>query len=396
MKIWKDLDHCNIVRFVGFVIEVSGAVPEAALVSEWCSNGNLTQYLHHNPSCDRVSLLLDVTRGLTYLHNHDPVVIHGDLKPLNILIDDAGRAKLCDFGLSLVADGLTTGHTSSETGFTLRYCAPEVLESGTNTPSSDIYSFACTCIKILFDNEPFPSLKNDAKLMDAIRLGQSPWNWDLSHREEKVLSSCCAFFPHMRPGMREILQSLTDATDAYAKPNPCSDVEISKPLVPRAMPSADINVIPATPPPHPITWNPDHVVNPPKDGPAGRDPVAMAQSLAPKGGRELLARDSDDYRSRFGHILAQLRQTVPGALGSMPQGRTPQTQNEWAGSTAETLKLRFDAIITQLDRGMRQHFGVVSETETESAPALIDPSVAGNLKGKRHRKRRSRKPLKAQ
>ncbi|KAF8339779.1 kinase-like domain-containing protein [Cantharellus anzutake] len=82
MKIWKSLDHGNIVEFIGFAIERRDGVPEAALVSEWCSNGNLVQYLQCKPSCSRLPLLLDVARGLTYLHDRDPVVVHGDLKPV--------------------------------------------------------------------------------------------------------------------------------------------------------------------------------------------------------------------------------------------------------------------------------------------------------------------------
>ncbi|KAF8343844.1 uncharacterized protein EI90DRAFT_3027312 [Cantharellus anzutake] len=51
------MDHGNIVEFIGFAIEVRGEVPEAALVSEWCSNGNLVEYLHEKPTCDRLPLV---------------------------------------------------------------------------------------------------------------------------------------------------------------------------------------------------------------------------------------------------------------------------------------------------------------------------------------------------
>ncbi|KAF8317489.1 kinase-like domain-containing protein [Cantharellus anzutake] len=210
MKAWKDLDHGNIVKFIGFAIEVRGAVLEAALVSEWCSNGNLVQYLRRKPSCDRLPLLLDVARGLTYLHDHDPVVIHGDLKPLNILISEAERAKLCDFGLSWIADGLTTGYTSSGPAFTSRYCAPEVFDSDIKTTCSDVYSFACTCTMILFDESPFPSLKKEAELFDALKSGRSPWDWKQSSPVEKILSSCCAVSPDARLTMGEVFRSLVD------------------------------------------------------------------------------------------------------------------------------------------------------------------------------------------
>ncbi|KAF8331332.1 kinase-like domain-containing protein [Cantharellus anzutake] len=150
MKVWKDLDHENIVKFIGFAIDDRNGGPEAALVSEWCSNGNLDQYLRCKGSCNRMALVLDVARGLTYLHGRDSVVVHGDLKPPNILISDTGHAKLCDFGLSSIADGMTTGFTSSGPAFTLRYCAPEavVTDNHVKTTAGDVYSFACTCAMV--------------------------------------------------------------------------------------------------------------------------------------------------------------------------------------------------------------------------------------------------------
>ena len=57
MKVWKNLRHPNIVKFVGFAIEHNGYRINAALVSEWCKYGDVVQYLEQNPSVDRGMLV---------------------------------------------------------------------------------------------------------------------------------------------------------------------------------------------------------------------------------------------------------------------------------------------------------------------------------------------------
>ncbi|KAF8328934.1 kinase-like domain-containing protein [Cantharellus anzutake] len=120
MKVWKDLKHPNIVEFIGYAIEHEVGGVTAALVSQWCANGNVVKYLEQNPAADREMLL-------------------------NILINDTGRAQLCDFGLSRILDGLPTGQTTSDQGGTLRFLAPELLESSEEdshpTTKSDVYAF---------------------------------------------------------------------------------------------------------------------------------------------------------------------------------------------------------------------------------------------------------------
>jgi len=51
------------------------------MISPWCNNGTLVNYLKEvNPSANRLDLLVQVASGVSYLHNFKPVVVHGDLK----------------------------------------------------------------------------------------------------------------------------------------------------------------------------------------------------------------------------------------------------------------------------------------------------------------------------
>ena len=64
------------------------------------------------------------------------------------MIDENGNASLCDFGLSLTLDGGPTGYTSSDFGGSLRYLAPELLESTVRTTATDMYALGCTCMQV--------------------------------------------------------------------------------------------------------------------------------------------------------------------------------------------------------------------------------------------------------
>ena len=57
MKIWSALKHPHILEFLGFAIEVEGPDVKGILISVWCSNGNVEEYLKNNPESDRVALV---------------------------------------------------------------------------------------------------------------------------------------------------------------------------------------------------------------------------------------------------------------------------------------------------------------------------------------------------
>lgn len=122
MNIWSRLDHPNIVPLRGYALGEDGT-PE--FISPWYAFGDILTYLEKHPFADRRDLVRQVAQGLTYLHSQKPPVIHGDLKSGNVLVNSAGIAGLCDFGLSQMIADHPLGYSSLGLGMgTVRWCAP--------------------------------------------------------------------------------------------------------------------------------------------------------------------------------------------------------------------------------------------------------------------------------
>ncbi|KAI0797532.1 kinase-like protein [Abortiporus biennis] len=130
LKLLGDFDHPNIVRFLGVSVpdktDKNQNTP-VMIVSELCSNGDLFDYIRNVPPPTLYKVLcimLDVARGLEYLHTRKPAVIHRDCKSSNILITSKGTAKITDFGLAKVKQS-TRSMMRSLVG-TVNWQAPEL------------------------------------------------------------------------------------------------------------------------------------------------------------------------------------------------------------------------------------------------------------------------------
>jgi len=123
---WSDLEHENIVNLGDFNI-----FPTPYLEMELCDR--CLEY--GKPNIEKaVSIIFDIARGLRYAHERK--IIHGDIKPSNILIKD-GKAKISDWGLSKVKSEASV----SLSGMTPQYAAPEQISSkfGKADERTDIY-----------------------------------------------------------------------------------------------------------------------------------------------------------------------------------------------------------------------------------------------------------------
>lgn len=95
--------------------------------------------------------MLQVAMGINYLHHYDPkAIIHGDIKPENVVIWPNGDALVCDFGLARIHQG-ATGHTEhvgpTGTG-TQGYRAPEVTDPWTQDKPADIWALGSLFVTV--------------------------------------------------------------------------------------------------------------------------------------------------------------------------------------------------------------------------------------------------------
>lgn len=149
-----NVSHVNLVRLQGFCADESHHL----LVYEYMVNRSLDGWLFSADPArlilswgTRMSIAVDTARGLAFLHEEGrECIVHLDVKPENILLDDKFRAKLSDFGLSKLIDR-TDQHSRVPTGMrgTPGYIAPEwLMETGVSS-KSDIYSLGIVLLEIV-------------------------------------------------------------------------------------------------------------------------------------------------------------------------------------------------------------------------------------------------------
>ncbi|XP_050227222.1 G-type lectin S-receptor-like serine/threonine-protein kinase SD2-5 [Mercurialis annua] len=142
------IHHVNLVRLLGFCADKSHRL----LVYEFMYNGSLDKWIFHSPQDldwqQRKKIILDIAKGLTYLHEDcTQKIIHLDIKPQNILLDQKFNAKISDFGLSKLIDRDQSKVVTTMRG-TPGYLAPEWLSS-VITEKADIYSFGVVLLEML-------------------------------------------------------------------------------------------------------------------------------------------------------------------------------------------------------------------------------------------------------
>ncbi|XP_060672115.1 G-type lectin S-receptor-like serine/threonine-protein kinase SD2-5 [Ziziphus jujuba] len=144
------LHHFNLVKLVGFCAEKSCRL----LVYEYMINGSLDNWIfsrdrsHTLDWQTRKKIILDIAKGLAYLHEDcRQKIIHLDIKPHNILLDEYFNAKVSDFGLSTLIDRNESQVLTTMRG-TPGYLAPEWQQLRV-TVKVDVYSFGIVLLEIV-------------------------------------------------------------------------------------------------------------------------------------------------------------------------------------------------------------------------------------------------------
>ncbi|KAF8132412.1 kinase-like domain-containing protein [Boletus edulis] len=220
IDIWSELRHDHIVPFYG----ASTLTSPFYIVSRYMQNGNLVQYLCTAPDTDRTKLVFEVSLGMYYLH--DRHIVHGDLKGVNVLVDDAGKACIIDFGVSKVYSSGTAGANRGKVAGTLRYLAPEVLKGQGLSFETDVYAFGMLIYEVFVGEVPFIREHDDVVFEGLLELQRPTWKkvYERGFNEVlwQLLSECISREPNSRPRFKTIQKQLSSMEKAEKKIGGCT------------------------------------------------------------------------------------------------------------------------------------------------------------------------------
>lgn len=144
----------------------------------------------------------EVASGLAYLHEHTPQIIHQDIKPANVLIDDNGNYAITDFGISAELGG--SGGAADDSGGTYAYMAPErFAEGAAPMPESDIWAFGATLYELVAGDAPYGNNGGREQRRNA---KVPPLKQGIPERIKQLIYDCLAYEPTARPTARAIVE----------------------------------------------------------------------------------------------------------------------------------------------------------------------------------------------
>ncbi|XP_078175335.1 LEAF RUST 10 DISEASE-RESISTANCE LOCUS RECEPTOR-LIKE PROTEIN KINASE-like 2.5 [Carex rostrata] len=236
--------HVNVVCLLGFCFEGS----KHALIYEYMPNGSLDNYIYsENPKAvlgweKLYEIAIGIARGLEYLHRGcNARIVHFDIKPQNILLDEDFNPKIADFGLAKLCPPKESILPMAGRRGTVGYVAPEVFSRsfGVVSMKSDVYSYGMMVLEMVGGRRNAkPSAENSSQvyfphwLYDCLVEGSSLQACDISIETEEIAKKmgmvglwCTQTSPANRPSMNRVVEMLEknlDELEMPPKPYLCS------------------------------------------------------------------------------------------------------------------------------------------------------------------------------
>ncbi|PHU26041.1 hypothetical protein BC332_04373 [Capsicum chinense] len=228
----SSLRHPNLVRLYGCCVERK----QYFIVYEYMENNSLSHALfgpeEYRPKLDwptRQKICVGIAKGLAFLHEESPLkIVHRDIKPTNVLLDNDLNPKISDFGLAKLHDEEKT-HITTRVAGTIGYMAPEYALWGYLTYKADLYSFGVVVLELVAGKSNMKYhpdenyvclldwalvLQRTGKFLELVdpRLG-SDFNEEEALRMIKVALLCINASPALRPNMSAVVNMLEGHLD---------------------------------------------------------------------------------------------------------------------------------------------------------------------------------------
>ncbi|KAK8889378.1 hypothetical protein M9Y10_034124 [Tritrichomonas musculus] len=205
-EIWSIINSPLIVKMIGLCFNYKIQNNSTAImVLEYCLNGSLEKLIGRIKSGQKIQewndtrkliCIYGIAAGMQYLHSKQ--IIHLDLRPANILLNESLSPKINDFYTSIKI-GKNNESSLQKNAETVDYMAPEIVIDDHYSTAADVYSFGVTIHEILICEKPYEDSENNRNVKISDQIPKSYQN---------LISKCLATDPSHRPTFSDIVKYL--------------------------------------------------------------------------------------------------------------------------------------------------------------------------------------------
>ena len=217
------LSHPNIVQVYDAGEGDLDGDEVSYIVMEYLPGGDLKELIDARgrlPEGDLARIGEEVCAGLAHAHGRG--VVHRDIKPHNILLDEKGRAKVSDFGIARALDTTQATRTGAYLGTAL-YSSPEQLQGHKVTPKSDVYSLGATLYQAARGEPPFTGMPLEVASQHVSKPPPPLYVTDLGEEMQALILSCLAKNAEDRPSAEQALERFASVVPTASPVPPAAE-----------------------------------------------------------------------------------------------------------------------------------------------------------------------------